>query len=182
MPNWCECELTVTCPSDLMEGVLAKMAGPNGALDFDRIVPCPPEVRDTVSGFARTDEGEELTVWREVDGKRVAVDTADLIRRFGHADWYHWNIANWGTKWNAGDPHVASDGAGPRGERRVRIDFRTAWSPPQPLVEALSLACQEAEFDLRYWEGGMGFKGRLKLKAGRELDRMDGTYKGPRGG
>jgi len=42
-----------------------------------------------------------------------------LKEKYGHADWYGWCIANWGTKWGCYDNEV-DDGV---------YTFTTAWSP-----------------------------------------------------
>jgi hypothetical protein len=49
---------------------------------------------------------------------------------FGQFTWYAWNRENWGTKWNAYDTEVEE-------ELRI-IRFDTAWSPPYPIIVALS--------------------------------------------
>ena len=51
-------------------------------------------------------------------------------RDFGNFNWYDWNRENWGTKWNAYDTEVVVE--------RMIIRFDTAWSPPYPIVVALS--------------------------------------------
>lgn len=49
---------------------------------------------------------------------------------FEKADgWYHWSVANWGTKWNSYDVEWKSDNV-------IRLD--TAWSIPQPVYRALA--------------------------------------------
>lgn len=76
--------------------------------------------------------------------------------QYGYTDWYHWSIANWGTKWNACD--VTQDHIGERG---FIIYFDTAWSPPVPVVEALIDRFPEADIRLSYMEPGVGFAGEV---------------------
>ena len=59
-------------------------------------------------------------------GNTSQVDHQD----FGTFNWYDWNRNNWGTKWNAYDTEVKE-------ELRI-IRFDTAWSPPYPVIVALS--------------------------------------------
>jgi hypothetical protein len=47
-------------------------------------------------------------------------------------DWYHWQIANWGTKWDATEVTIKID------DKNLRYDFSTAWSPPLPILAKLS--------------------------------------------
>lgn len=76
--------------------------------------------------------------------------------QYGYADWYGWSIANWGTKWNAGD--VVQDHIGERG---FIIYFSTAWSPPIPVIEALIDRFPDADIRLSYMESGVGFAGEV---------------------
>jgi len=70
-------------------------------------------------------------------------------------DWYNFCVQNWGTKWDI-NPHEAcdrhDDGLGFSGS------FDSAWSPPIPIVEALTE--QGFEVVLRYHESGMAFVGK----------------------
>lgn len=50
-------------------------------------------------------------------------------RECGHTDWYSWNCANWGTKWNAYDTDRISP---------TEVRFSTAWSAPHPVIEELA--------------------------------------------
>jgi hypothetical protein len=49
-------------------------------------------------------------------------------RLHGEYCWYEWALKHWGTKWNAYDVNVI-DGS---------IYFKTAWSCPTPIVQALA--------------------------------------------
>lgn len=59
---------------------------------------------------------------------KVAV--SNLIN-YGSTTWYGWSIRNWGTKWNACDA-VRSD------DNDHEFQFKTAWSAPHPVIEALA--------------------------------------------
>ena len=75
-------------------------------------------------------------------------------------DWYNWNIANWGTKWDVG----GSDGNAtdiPDGNGVVRglsLSFDSAWAPPITAYERL----MEHGFKIEAWyyEPGMAFCGK----------------------
>ena len=49
--------------------------------------------------------------------------------KYGADNWYDWSCENWGTKWNASETHKY----GPR-----CVEFDTAWSTPEPVVQRLS--------------------------------------------
>jgi hypothetical protein len=73
-------------------------------------------------------------------------------------DWYGWRDENWGTRSNSYEGNVTEEGIG----------FNTAWSPPTPVIVALS---KEIDKPLRliYDESGMDFCGEV-------LAYPDGTY------
>lgn len=72
-------------------------------------------------------------------------------------NWYDWNVANWGTKWNASDGdgwEFTTDVVG----TAARVQFSTAWSPPYGVIEALWEKCKALNFEITYsWEEEQGF-------------------------
>lgn len=67
-------------------------------------------------------------------------------------DWYNWNLANWGTKWDA---NIIDWDRG--GDNELSIYFESAWSPPTALYEFLT---EEGwEVDAVYHECGMAYAG-----------------------
>lgn len=92
-------------------------------------------------------------------------------------DWYNWNCANWGTKWDASDATVRETNSS------LVYDFETAWSPPCPAVAEMSEQFPQLKFNLRFWERGMGFQGNFVLKDGKVLkDVCTNDYRGNKGG
>lgn len=57
---------------------------------------------------------------------------------YGHKDWYEWCNANWGTKWNA---YGCTEDSCPDA-----LNFKTAWSPPIPVLKRLSLRYPDIMF------------------------------------
>ena len=57
-------------------------------------------------------------------------------------EWYEWRSKNWLTKWNAHDQEMINDHS---------ISFYTAWSPPIPVIEALSEMFPDIVFKISYW-------------------------------
>lgn len=182
MPNWCENDLTIRGHAIDIEAVLQFVRSGDEAEDkslfsFERIVAMPPELHGIQTGAIRIN-GELVTEWRTIGDENVPVDTEELQRRYGATSWYEWNTANWGTKWPATDVEVEYRS----GDERAVIHFSTAWSPPVPVVTKLAEKFPQLDFDLRYYEGGAAFKGRLQLKGGRVVHDSTGPYHGSRGG
>ena len=172
MPNWCENELTISGRSGVLACLVAIKEEPDEGndgqpryIDFQRIVPMP-------GGLAP--DAEEM-------------DEQSILAETGCRDWDEWrdgtpenayNDGHWGTCQNAcyfGPPINATD-------RRADLAFETAWSPPSPVIIALSKQFPTLNFTLRYWECGCGFSGILRVRNGCILrnDRFD--YGGSRGG
>lgn len=83
------------------------------------------------------------------------------VAETGHAGWYDWSIANWGTKWGAYSyrQHERSEG-------RVVVLFETAWSTPTPVLRKLSEMWPTLRFDVLAFDEGWCFGARGHLVAG----------------
>lgn len=55
----------------------------------------------------------------------------------GHATWYSWSVANWGTKWNASSCVGLNENT---------FEFDTAWSCVDNLIHKISLEFPEVKF------------------------------------
>jgi hypothetical protein len=62
------------------------------------------------------------------------------------------------------------------------LEFDTAWSPPIPVIEKLASMFADHAFELKYFEGGMGFSGHARWSDGIEEFHHQYEYTGPRGG
>jgi len=108
------------------------------------VIPVPQDLTDTVSG--RLGNGDEQ--------KALEAKTAANLEKYGYGNWYDYQIAKWGTKWDVtcDSVEIDQDGLGFSG------NFDSAWSPPVPIAEAL--AEQGFEVTLYYYEPGMGYCGK----------------------
>lgn len=93
---------------------------------------------------------------------------ADNLKNHGFESWYDWSIANWGTKWNSYDARPLENG----------MSFDTAWSPPLPVIAALSKLTQKS-FILEYLEEGAGFIGRFSASPQGYADECYNLDKAP---
>lgn len=149
MPNWCQNTLVLTHEDPTMI-TRAKDAFADGRF-CDEFVPCPQELKDTTSPNRDTKSVEEL------------------LQKYGHADWYSFQVNEWGTKWDFG----SGDGINHFDDNSLTVYFDSAWSPPITMMEKL----EELGFtvDLMYHEPGMAFCGRYSdgLDDFYELGGMD---------
>lgn len=78
-------------------------------------------------------------------------------------NWYEWNIANWGSKWGAYDIEVLNDDW-ENGE--WHIYFQSAWSPLEPVIQALAKQHKKLSFYYSYYEWGCDFMGSQTYEKG----------------
>ena len=86
-------------------------------ISFQKIIPMPDELKDTVSPT------------QDPDSKRAKA----LRAKYGFDNWYDWRWKHWGTKWDACDVAVGLDNPD-----EVYIEFSTAWAFPTPIAIELS--------------------------------------------
>jgi hypothetical protein len=77
---------------------------------------------------------------------------------------YHWCILNWGTKWRADEVSIQQIA------ETVELQFDTPWSPPLPVVTALSQRFPELYCEIEYREPDEGFSGTFSVKAGKVIE------------
>jgi Ferredoxin-like domain in Api92-like protein len=176
MPNWVFNNLSVTGTPEQVSAVKAQLGKSYSVLKdpvpFGSDEP-KPFVRETVETkfsfmniIAPSDEASYYGMYKNLDGtpkdnkesNRASLDLAGAVI-FGQikpeagnevnvgGDWYSWNLANWGCKWDASDVYVEEDSA-----TYWAISFDTPWSPPIPAMESLSLLFPDVKFTLRYEE------------------------------
>jgi len=139
VPNWCFNELTISGSKKSLDKCLRSIKGKQGQkkgavqpLDFEKIVPTPKALINTVSPSDHND-------------KKVQA----RLKKYGYENWYDFHCSEWGTKWNCGEAslsRISSD--------KALITFDTAWSPPKPVIEKLSMDFPDLEFHLSYQEEG----------------------------
>lgn len=166
MPNWCECDLVVRGKDEEIDRMLQETEN----VKFNKIIPYPEE-------FVKADKivedyGPDFWALSDEEKQAKGLPLKDGFNRGG----YEWRCEHWGTKWDS-DFQVVQ-----RKQKLVKLTGDTAWSPPLPAIVAASNRYPTLKFDLRYYEGAMQFKGRLVVRNGEMLERMEGVYSGGRGG
>lgn len=141
MPNWCNNSVTLKHKDPAMiERAHKALADGKFLQEF---FPCPQDLIDTVAGFPGEDK-------REAHEAQVKSN----LEKYGYANWYDWNVANWGTKWDIG----GDDGLIQKLDANtLEASFDSAWAPPTQAYEKLI----ELGFYIKayYDEPGMAFCG-----------------------
>lgn len=139
MPNWCSNGITLRHADSAMIDRAVK--GKDGLLM--EFMPTPQDLVDTVAGsFGDGDKQAALEAQQ-----------ASNIRKYGYKDWYDWNVANWGTKWDVSLESVERVDA-----NTLTASFESAWAPPlEAYNRLLDLGFEIVAY---YYEPGMAFVGK----------------------
>ena len=148
MPNWCQNRVSFYSDNEQDINKLYKIF--NSENVFEQILPSP-DWKNTPN-----DKGE-LPHAREMKNPNGEVfTTVDEFPDGTNDDrWYHWNNANWGTKWDV-DPDCDH-----LDENSFECEFETAWSPPEEIYYALRKQFPDVDISWFYDEPGMQVAGYL---------------------
>ena len=126
MPNWCENDLAVEGPTEVI-GEFLKFAAGESPFDFGKFIPYPAK-------FQRQDEIAEA--WLKEHAERPDYDWRLQPKDGFNSGGYDWCVANWGTKWPASRVEVEGPVTG-YDEKTLEVVFHfdTAWSPPMPVIK-----------------------------------------------
>jgi hypothetical protein len=196
MPNWCDCELSINAimkghPSEKRKTIeslkrfvaLSRNTKLEEDLYTNAFIPYPKRfrARDRKSALHHakvkkaieniTDKNEREKIIKKLGGWSIK----DGFNNGG----YDWCLQHWGTKWGFCHSKLIESNFE---TGRLLYRFDTAWSPPTPLIHKMSLMYPNFIFTLNYFEGGMGFKGKLKVQNGTIIKNYTSHYRGGRGG
>ena len=153
MPNWCENRVRLSDNGDNPEqfNKLVKLLdGPN---PFNAIYPKPdfPNIPN--------DKGE-LPIKEEIKNSNgeIVAETYNFPDGKNDDRWYHWSVANWGTKWDMCDKHTADidEESG-----YAEFGFNTAWGPADGIYRKITEDFPDVNISWFYDEPGMEFAGYL---------------------
>jgi hypothetical protein len=130
-------------------------------IDFNAFAPIPKELVGTTSPtkiISQEDYDDqekriahnELTEIEKFHGvsRGITKDMSEEFQEeFGYDNWYDWQCANWGTKWNAYDQFSNGDNF---------IEFSTAWSTPYQAIKLLSSKYPTLQFKVEFADEDFG--------------------------
>ena len=179
MPNWVYNRVHGS------KDVIAALLNSKGQVTFTNVIPIPPAMKALEAFkyedprdinalinliFNHDDSGiKELSTYSRFEGKSLddikqhLISTYPLSQlslckqlkdEFGTFYWYDWRCANWGCKWDAGN-EFTPDGGYPEGV--TEIEFKTPWSPPEPIMRKLVDNYPDLEFTWHYDEESCAF-------------------------
>jgi hypothetical protein len=156
MPNWCFNRLVIDTTTEggqmLANAFKPKYEDDDGNLyakPFSDLMPCPDELQ-IEAGFFGNDSEKSKEMQQLYDSNK---------EKFGYAHWYDWQIAKWGTKWDANICEYEDISP-----NEVYVYFETAWSPPIEFFRWFADQHPDARFMDGYDEEGMQFEGRVGVE------------------
>ena len=138
MPNWCDNQVSITGPNSVInkiEKIVNEEKDTEGLLQF--MYPMPQELKDTTA-----------------DGS----DNKEMIKKYGHSDWYGWATDNWGTKWDINEFYGVDRQEISDDESTISFAFQSAWAPPTGAYQEF-VDKHPVSLEAIYYEGGCDFMG-----------------------
>jgi len=138
MPNWCDNQVSITGPNSVInkiEKIVNEEKDTEGLLQF--MYPMPQELKDT------TADGSE---------------NKEMIKKYGHSDWYGWATDNWGTKWDVNEFYGVDRQEISDDESTISFAFSSAWAPPTGAYQEF-VDKHPVSLEAKYYEGGCDFMG-----------------------
>ena len=128
MPNWCCNTLRIVPETDAARALLPQIA--------EKFIP--------------GNNFPELAAFQFIHP--MPAELKDTTSPSDGPNWYDWRVANWGTKWEETNTHIARFNPS-----ELLVSFETAWAPPIGVYKKLV----ELGFDVlaTYAEQGMGYAG-----------------------
>lgn len=139
-------------------------------LDLNKIVPMPKEILETEK-FSEL----EFLMTKHTASERKKIDAkqkrlANKCKKlYGVTGWYDWCVKYWGTKWNTYETRWG----GVDKDDNEQLFFQTAWSPPEPALQQLSVKLDKI-VRVSYMDEGYGFFGTYHFYPDGSCD--DETY------
>jgi hypothetical protein len=107
-----------------------------------------------------------LSFWNFVRPSQYSIDSGRYHAAHGWKDgkesgntpdnWYNWNRANWGTKWDAYNVELEIHSLS-----NLQYRFTTAWNAPASVIAAMTEQFPSLRLTLTYKEEGEAFSGTL---------------------
>ena len=144
MPNWCGNILSVRGEKEEVKVFKNKARGKDTSFSLSNFIPMPKELKETKSPSDKRN--------------------TKLIKKYGFDNWFDWNIANWGVKWDI-EAHLSTIS-----KNHLRYTFDSPWAPPVRAMIKIAKQFLKLDFTLEYEEPGMCFQGKLIIKNGEVVD------------
>lgn len=152
MPNWCDNTITISGPRDKIRTLMTLATTKKGLLNA--MVPQPDNIfLDNLGQKER-----------------------ELCKSQGIPNWYDWNVANWGTKWDVDTDGLEFNDLGD-GTAEIAGYFESAWAPPVTAYFEFLKQNPDCDIAAYYYEPGMDFAGIFRDCDDNETSGLYEQYK-----
>ena len=141
MHNWCHNRVTAYGNEDKIEEVKKIF---ESKTPFNDIFPMP----DFKTIPNEKGELPKLEQMKNPDGS-ILWETYNFPDGRNDDRWYDWRLQHWDTKWEASEVEIELDDS-----EILRVEFDTAWSPPEGVMEKLREKFPDVSFQCFYDEPG----------------------------
>jgi len=154
MPNHITNILTIDGPLGRVKEIY-KAISPAGAPPAEGEAAEQPEIDSPFKPASRKELAVRMKDLEEIDFAKIIPPPE------GEYDSYNWNIANWGTKWNAYDQEKTDANT---------LVFNTAWAMPEPVIRALSEMFPDVTVKIKWADEDFASNcGEIHYEGGREV-------------
>lgn len=173
MPNHVINYLVVDGPREEVQTFMQAVKG-SGDFDCNKIIPYPERFQEMDRAKAQWEKDNPCKSGGPLDGF--------------NSGGYEWCIRHWGTKWGAYESKLIYEDLESEYFSSVEYRFKSAWSPPLPVIRAAWEKFPKLSFELNYFECGCEFRGTYGTRAPdddrqeREIFDERGSYVGRMGG
>lgn len=172
MPNHVDMDLKVTGNVESLRAFLDFAQEEDNLLSANKFIPYPEE-------YKKADE-ETKKIRKECQANGDWSKYTGVKDGFNSGG-YEWCCKNWGTKWGIYSTELLTCKLeGKKGN--LMYNCQSAWSPPLPVITAMSQKFPALKFTLKYYERGCAFKGVFVVAGGETLKESTSSYSGSRGG
>jgi hypothetical protein len=156
MPNWCYNTLIIEAEPQVIAKIKAQLSAPyeDKYQDFKSDTWITQTVQKDLS-FWNIIRPENMDEYHGTHGYTADGKVGDTP-----LNWYNWNIANWGVKWDASDPELVEED-----ETSLQYRFNTPWGVAEQALSTLSTQYPDVGFNLDF-EEETGWGGELEFTNG----------------
>ena len=149
MPNWCYNRITVY-GNEQTEKIKEVEKLFDSKTPFNDIFP-QPDWKNTPN---ENGELPQLEQHKNPKTGEIIFETYNFPDGRNDDRWYDWRLQNWDTKWEASEVELDYEDS-----EILRVEFDTAWSPPEGVMTKLREKFPDVTFSCFYDEPGMEISG-----------------------
>jgi hypothetical protein len=156
MPNWVSQTVIITGSAEDVAKLKDQVSQPYTQKWVDRDFNQETQKWDIIN-LKEQIQVPVISFWNIIKPADEILDAYYGVEEGNKDHWYDWNIANWGTKWDACNAEILMES-----ETSVEYHYDTAWSPSLEVIQTLSCQYPNLTVSVNYeeeqgWGGEIAF-------------------------